>query len=118
MTDNNWPIYYLSNHPDHIHAIGVIAVAYSAYEGELFSRYANHPQIQKMPWEMAQLYYTKRLGAGGKKGNGRWGDAETFSMRLLSAVRAWFENFLQIVMERHLEVQDAMKQYQRVKDKH
>jgi hypothetical protein len=35
MTDNNWPTYHLSNHRDHIHAIGVIAVAYSAYEGWL-----------------------------------------------------------------------------------
>ncbi len=58
MTDNNWPTYHLSNHRDHIHAIGVIAVAYSSYEGSLFRLYAHHPQVQKMPWEMAQLYYT------------------------------------------------------------
>jgi hypothetical protein len=44
-SDNNWPTYHLSTHRDHIHAIGVIAVAYSAYEGSLFRLYAHHAQI-------------------------------------------------------------------------
>jgi hypothetical protein len=49
-----------------------------------------------------------RPGAGRPKGYGRWGDAETFSMRLPTTVKTWWEEFLMLVLERHLKAQKAM----------
>lgn len=51
----------------------------------------------------------KRPGAGRPKGAGRWGDAETFNMRLPVTVKQWFAEFLQLVQERHLKVQEAVR---------
>jgi hypothetical protein len=50
----------------------------------------------------------KREGAGRKKGHGRWAGAETFNMRLPKSVLTWWEEFLQIVMERHLKAEKAL----------
>lgn len=57
-----------------------------------------------------------RPGSGRKKGHGRWGDAETFNMRLPTSVKLWLEEFLQIVMERHLKAERAI--YISRKNKH
>lgn len=49
----------------------------------------------------------RRPGAGRPKGGGRWGDAETFNIRLPKTVKTWWEEFLQIVMERHVKAEEA-----------
>lgn len=56
MTDD-WPSYY-SGKRDHLHALGVIALSYSAFERSLQALYAHHAQQQKIPNALADLYYT------------------------------------------------------------
>jgi hypothetical protein len=56
MSDK-WPSYH-SGRRDHLHALGVIAVSYSAFERALISIYADHCAQQRMPFELVQLYYS------------------------------------------------------------
>lgn len=56
MTED-WPSYHQGRR-DHIHAVGVIALAYSAFERGLVTIYAHHCALQHMPYELVQLYYS------------------------------------------------------------
>jgi hypothetical protein len=56
MTEE-WPSYHKGRR-DHLHALGVIALSYSAFERGLISIYAHHCAQQKMPNELVQLYYS------------------------------------------------------------
>jgi hypothetical protein len=56
MSDD-WPSYH-EGRRDHLHAVGVIAVSFSAFQRGLLSLYAHHPQQQKMPYELVELYYS------------------------------------------------------------
>jgi hypothetical protein len=56
MTEE-WPSYHKGRR-DHIHALGVIALAYSAFERGLITIYAHHCAQQHMPYELVQLYYS------------------------------------------------------------
>jgi hypothetical protein len=52
-----WPDYHTGRR-EHVHAVGVIALSYTAFERRLFSLYAHHPERQKMPHALIQLYYS------------------------------------------------------------
>ena len=56
MTEE-WPSYHKGRR-DHLHALGVIALSYSAFERGLISIYAHHCAQQNMPYELVQLYYS------------------------------------------------------------
>jgi hypothetical protein len=56
MTEE-WPSYHQGRR-DHIHSVGVIALAYSAFERGLVTIYAHHCAQQHMPYELVQLYYS------------------------------------------------------------
>jgi hypothetical protein len=56
MTEE-WPSYHKGRR-DHIHALGVIALAFSAFERNLITIYAHHCAQQHMPYELVQLYYS------------------------------------------------------------
>ena len=43
---------------DHLQALGVIALSFSAFQRSLHELYAHHPQRQNIPYELADLYYT------------------------------------------------------------
>ena len=54
---SEWPSYH-NGRSDHIHALGVIALGYSAFERCLVTIYAHHCAQQHMPYELVQLYYS------------------------------------------------------------
>jgi hypothetical protein len=56
MTEE-WPSYHKGRR-DHIHALGVIALGYSAFERGLINVYTHHCAQQNMPYELVQLYYS------------------------------------------------------------
>src|ERR1700733_2977500 len=56
MTEE-WPSYHKGRR-DHIHALGVIGLGYSAFERGLVTLYAHHCAQQHMPYELVQLYYS------------------------------------------------------------
>ena len=56
MTEE-WPSYHRGRR-DHIHALGVIALGYSAFERGLVTIYAHHCAQQHMPYELVHLYYS------------------------------------------------------------
>jgi hypothetical protein len=56
MTEE-WPSYHKGRR-DHLHALGVIALSYSAFERGLISIYAHHCMQQHMPYELVRLYYS------------------------------------------------------------
>jgi hypothetical protein len=55
--NEEWPIYHRGRR-DHIHALGVIALGYSAFERGLVTIYAHHCAQQHMPYELVHLYYS------------------------------------------------------------
>jgi hypothetical protein len=56
MTEE-WPSYHRGRR-DHIHALGVIALGYSAFERGLVTIYAHRCAQQHMPYELVHLYYS------------------------------------------------------------
>ena len=56
MTEE-WPSYH-KGRCDHIHALGVIALACRSFERGLITVYAHHRVQQHMPCELVQLYYS------------------------------------------------------------
>ncbi|WP_316172116.1 MULTISPECIES: hypothetical protein [unclassified Bradyrhizobium] len=58
MTEE-WPS-YLTGRRDHIHALGVISLSYSAFERDLFTLYAHHPGVKGMPRELVDKYWSSQ----------------------------------------------------------
>lgn len=52
-----WPSYHKGRR-DHLQAVGVIALSFSAFERRLFALYAHHPERQNMPRSLIEIYYT------------------------------------------------------------
>ncbi|WP_316161942.1 hypothetical protein [Bradyrhizobium sp. SZCCHNRI20481] len=52
-----WPDYHTGRR-EHVHAVGVIALSYTAFERRLFGLYSHHPERQNMPHALMQLYYS------------------------------------------------------------
>jgi hypothetical protein len=52
-----WPSYHKGRR-EHLHALGVIALAYSAFQRGLGTVYKHHPQRLGMPAELVELYYS------------------------------------------------------------
>lgn len=57
MSAEEWPTYH-SGRREHLHALGVIALSYSAFRRSLEDLYAFHPGQQNAPDELTDLYYT------------------------------------------------------------
>ncbi|MGC1776995.1 MAG: hypothetical protein WBB34_03555 [Xanthobacteraceae bacterium] len=55
MTD--WPSYFTGRR-DHIHALGVISLSYSAFERNLTTLYTHHPNVKGMPPELVNKYWS------------------------------------------------------------
>lgn len=58
MTEE-WPSYFTGRR-DHIHALGVISLSYSAFERDLFTLYGHHPGIKGMPRELVEKYWSSQ----------------------------------------------------------
>jgi hypothetical protein len=57
-SDDQWPLpSYNPGARKHLHAIGVIAVTFGAFERSIDSLYFFHPQRMKLPHELTALYY-------------------------------------------------------------
>jgi hypothetical protein len=54
---DEWPS-YLPGRRDHFHAVGVIAVTYTAFQRSLATLYTHHPQRLWLPSELIELYYS------------------------------------------------------------
>lgn len=52
-----WPSYFTGRR-EHIHALGVISLSYSAFERDLFTLYAHHPGVKGMPRELVEKYWS------------------------------------------------------------
>lgn len=55
--NEEWPSYY-PRRPEHLKALGVIALSYSSFQRSLQDLYAFHPGRQKLPHKLTDLYYT------------------------------------------------------------
>jgi hypothetical protein len=67
--EDKWPLpdYNPGGHY-HLHALGVIAIAFASFERSLDQLYSFHPRLLKLPEELINLYYfslneEKRIGA-------------------------------------------------------
>jgi hypothetical protein len=47
MTEE-WPSYFTGRR-EHIHTLGVISLSYSAFERDIFTLYAHHPGVKRLP---------------------------------------------------------------------
>jgi hypothetical protein len=56
MTDE-WPSYFTGRR-EHFHALGVISLSYSAFERDLFTLYAHHPDVKGMPRDLVEKYWS------------------------------------------------------------
>jgi hypothetical protein len=56
---DEWPGYY-AGPPEHLHALGVIALSYAAFDDGMGRLYAHHPMIKGIPHDLADHYYFRQ----------------------------------------------------------
>lgn len=56
-TEDTWPEHYNPGNHKHLHALGVIAVEYAAFERNMDFFYTNRARKLNVPCELAEMYY-------------------------------------------------------------
>jgi hypothetical protein len=61
-SEDNWPSYdtYFPGSPKHLHAVGVIASCYNAFERLIFELYLHHVDRNKIPHSISVQFYLSR----------------------------------------------------------
>jgi hypothetical protein len=60
MSDSadNWPLpNYNPGPPKHLHALGVISIAFNSFEASMFGLYRHHLDLNKVPYEFADFIH-------------------------------------------------------------